>query len=297
MTNVILTGQEAKLETVEQTGRKNWIANLLQKRGYPHFGFEGATIKGTRVSAFLERLAFSGPLRSSSRVEILRTFQSLSGPLYKYKWMFLERLSRMGVDIPWFLIVYTFNEVSDEVAPIYILDVKNDTEIRGFSGESALQDFAKWLQRLRSMRMTSLFQEEGHLSPLDKQLRRMGMPWPGNIDGILYSGESGSWALIEFQYTRAVPVKKHCNNVFFAPRGRRKGDAQRWMASKMIADSLNLPLIIIVWNEDPKQGLKLKKVAHVNSLSISNPGLQYSYKEYYPHDELDRFFLDLSSLV
>ncbi len=297
MAKIILTGREAKLETVEQVGRKNWIANLLPKRGYPHFGFEGATIKGIRVSAFLDRLAFSGSLHYSSRDEILQVFQKLNGPVFEYKRMFLERLSSLGIDVPWFLIVYTINHRSNDIAPIYVLNVKDAADIREFTGENCLVDFAQWLQQFRSMKMTSTFQEKEHLHLLDQQLRMIGLPWPGNIDGVLYSKKSNRWGLVEFQYTKRFSVKEHCNNAFFAPRGKRKGDEQRWIASKMIADSLNLPLIIIVWNENSEQGLQLKKVAHINPLKSPNPGLQYSFKKYYSLENLDRFFLDLSSLL
>lgn len=299
MTQSILTGRNPKIETVEQSGRKNWIASQLQQNGYLHFGFEGATISEKNVSAFLDRLAFSGTLLRRSINEVCQDFQELSGDFFEYKLKFLQHLSRQHINIPWFLVVYTYNYPSNTVAPIYVLKLneKSTPVIGEFTENSALEDFAQWLQQRRSMMMTSSFQEKTHLAPFDEQLRRMNMPWPGNVDGILHSQKSEGWALIEFQYTKANSVEKHCNNVYFAPKSGRKGDEQRWIASKMIADSLKLPLIIIVWNDDPQQGLKLKKVDRVNPLSSPNPGLQYSFKKYYPHHKLDCFFHDLSSLV
>jgi hypothetical protein len=89
-------------------------------------------------------------------------------------------------------------------------------------------------------------------------MRENKKPWPGNVDGILFYNNT-IVAVIEFQTTNKQSVKDHDNNDWWFPKydkdgnEKRKGDKERWKSIYINSKSLNLPIIVGVWNKKEEE--------------------------------------------
>ena len=143
---------------------------------------------------------------------------------------------------------------------------------------ATLKEFADWTTKYRDLVMSSAYEESG-LPEIDKAMRRLGTPWPGNLDYALLK-DGKPTALIEFQRTAKASVKEHSNNKWFLPSGYRKGDVNRWLAIDIIRIQSGLPLLVIVWSSNEKD-IKLKLVEKVvyPEDAETPKGLRYKNKE------------------
>jgi len=261
-------------ETSERSQNRNWVRKKLLDAGFILESFEGYTIKENSVSLLLDRARLTNPVDDPGQ-GYASVSSFLSGPSIRRKTDFARR---MGV--PYYFAAYSFDESSSRATDIYVLDMSKKKIIRKFTDSYS---FSKWLGKFRDLIMHSKYEEDG-LPGFDVELRRLGSPWPGNLDGILYCPNNQQpMALIEFQTTIIVPVRKHCNNKYFLPTEERKGDEQRWKVLDIIRLQANLPLLILVWSPDNLKEVKLKvvkRIVYSNEKTAGVvPGLKYSYKK------------------
>ena len=277
-------GQHLQFESGERSDRDNWIKQAIVQAGFPVMGFEGYTIERDRVSLLLDRANFIGHPRAWHENDVAQALREHYGALvYDLKLDFAERLG-----VPWLFVAYAYapKNPRGRVNQIHVLRLHRDQARleRSFSRSSA---FAGWLANYRSLAMHARYEESG-LPAFDRELRRFGSPWPGNLDGLLACPRQKSLvALIEFQNTSKTTVRAHCNNRWFLPRGRRKGDQQRWKALDIIRLQAALPLLVLVWSRKENE-VKLKVVADIvysNDPEQRAPGLRYSFKQVmdWPH--------------
>lgn len=275
-------------ETSERSWRSNWLRKSLGQSGFLLTGFEGYTILNNQVSLLLDRARAIGPERIWHFDDLTNDIRSFLGdPNYQLKLRFADRLG-----VPYYFVVYSYDDEESNIEQIIVLDVRKQP-VDLVSVFSEVRNFAKWLQQFRSLSMTSAYQESG-LPVFDQELRRLGSPWPGNLDGLLSCPHKQlPLALVEFQTTIKVGVREHCNNKWFLPKGRRKGDEQRWKVLDIIRLQAGLPLFIFVWSPSEKE-VKVKvveRIVYSNDHKGETPGLRYSFKEVMEYPQLQKWLL------
>ncbi|WP_432693990.1 hypothetical protein ACRBU7_14410 [Priestia aryabhattai] len=239
---------ELIFESSERNDRNNNARKKLEELNYNLITFEGYTVKSNKVSLLLDR----AKLISKKPINLPVLFEKIKEELedsFNVKETFANQL-----DIPWYFVVYREDETS------VILDMLNNgKEVKRFN---TFEDLGKWTTDYREYVMKSRYEEDG-LPEIDVKMRASNIPWPGNMDKALcFNGEVV--AIIEFQNTSRVSVKKHDNNQFFKPtynaygKITRKGDEFRWKALDILKQHAKLPLLVIVWStQEDIVGLKL----------------------------------------
>jgi hypothetical protein len=273
---LVILGSDIALESSERSDSLNWVSSRLKQTGFELVAFEGYTVKANKVSLLLDRALFSGKPEQYTSTSFITKLRSEYGTAYDHKVQFSKLLG-----IPWYFLCYQY---MPEKALLVELDLTNCRTVKSFS---SIAEFGEWTETYRDMVMQSPY-EESRLPRIDKILREAGIPWPGNLDTLLYHNEN-LLALIEFQNTVRSSVKDHCNNTWFLPQGRRKGDVNRWKALDVIRLHANLPLIIIVWSQNEPDIIKFKSVENIVYPSRSNdkaPGLNYQTKKLINFNEL-----------
>ncbi len=266
----ISLGSNIQFETSERSTQYNWVKKILQEQGYLLAEFEGYTILENKVSLLLDRARFNGESKVWELPDLINKLVGYySSDIFSTKQKFSIRLSA-----PWFFICY---ELDPPHIVVLDLNPNNPVIIKVFNN---FKVFSDWLSDFRSLVMKSAYQESG-LPEFDKILRKMGHPWPGNLDCLLGHPQSKKIAIVEFQNTSKYSVLKHCNNDWFLPTESRKGDEQRWKVLDIIRIQAKFPLIIVVWSRKEKN-IKVKVVKEViysDDARDREPGLVYSYKK------------------
>lgn len=261
--------EKITFESSERSFNTNWVSNRLEKAGFVLIAFEGYTIQAGKVSLLLDRALFSGLPVHYTPANLLARLRSKYGRIYDFKVRFSEFLK-----VPWYFLCYQYNPEKAILVEPTLTDCRI---IREFS---SIVEFGQWTQTFRDMRMLSPY-EESDLPRIDQILRGAGIPWPGNLDTLLFSREK-LLALVEFQNTRKATVKDHCNNAWFLPSAGRKGDINRWKALDVIRLHANLPLLIIVWSQREPDTIKFKRVEDIiyrDQHGGKTPGLYYTTKK------------------
>lgn len=265
-----------RFESSERSASSNWVRDELLKTGFALTSFEGYTIKDEKVSLLLDRGLFVGTPTQYTPQNLFSKLRYEFGASYDIKLSFTGRLG-----IPWYFLCYQYTP-----RKVFLLEfgATGCSLVRSFTD---FPEFGKWMRSYRDMKMLSPYEESG-LPEIDRILRRVGTPWPGNLDALL-SRNGKLIALAELQNTTRTTVRDHCNNKWFLPRYGRKGDANRWKALDVIRLHANLPLIIIVWSRK-ESTVKFKIVEDIVYPWQSTQravGLHYSTKK----------LTDLSGLV
>jgi len=290
MTTVDL-GETPEPETSERSRLNNWVRKGLEAEGrMVVLEYEGFTVKNERISLLLDRSLFRGQKRKWT-LDGLHEFLRERIPNYDLKCLFASKLK-----VPWYFVAYMYDALG-KTGPIYVFELLPsgatvmDTALKF---NDALR-FANWLDEFRSLRMSSPYEESG-LPQFDRELRSLGKPWPGNLDGVLFCPDGKPLFVVEFQTTNKVPVREHCNNKWFIGQGKRKGDEQRWFVVDLVRQQARLPLLILVWSPKEKV-VKAKVVKEIvyswswDRFSGKKPGLYYSYKEVMNLNELINWLL------
>lgn len=263
-----------KFETSERGDSLNWVKGNILDNGFGLLSFEGYTVKDNLVSLLLDRGCFETEIVNIDALGLFKTLND--NPLFHLKAK-IEFARRLGCDYLFFCYSYV-----NEKCCIFILEDEKAEFLIAFE---SYNDFANWTRTYRDLAMHSLYQESG-LPELDIKLRKLGIPWPGNLDYALLKDETIT-ALIEFQRTSKLSVAAHCNNTWFLPKGGRKGDVNRWRAIDIIRQQCGLPLLIIVWS-DKEEVVKLKQLEEI--IYPEDPrtpkGLIYRKKEVVDKDRM-----------
>ena len=267
-------------ETTERNDANNWVKRKLVEDGFTIIEFEGFTVKDEKVTGFFDRRMFDNlDFDNLSDDEVFTLIEKEEVNLD-------EKIAfSKSMDIYYRYVFYSYNPRS-----IYVYRFE-DGKLRF---KQKYNDFCKFIEetkKIRNLTMSSPLEERG-MPLIDHILRNeCNYAWMGNIDGLFVSNKSNNArALVEFQTTKRVSVKLHCNNTFFAPRGKRKGDEQRWKVSDIFSQHSKLPLIIIVWSPKEVNGdIKYKIVEEIvfsDNKSGKRIGLHYSTKEVIQYEEL-----------
>ena len=254
-------------ETSERGDKLNWVKDTIINSDLGLLAFEGYTVKNSKVSLLLDRGCINEEISSISEVELYNTLLKTETFELLAKIEFAAKL-----ECPYVFYAYNYRS---EKASLYQLKNLKATKVKDFV---SIKEFAEWTNNYRDLVMSSPFEESG-LPEIDKSMRKIGIPWPGNLDyALLKNGDPTG--LIEFQRTTKASVRSHCNNKWFLPSGYRKGDVNRWLAIDIIRMQSNLPLFVIVWSTSEKE-VKLKLVEKIiyPGDSETPKGLKYKNKE------------------
>lgn len=254
-------------ETSERSDNLNWVKRAILKSNLDLLAFEGYTVKNSKVSLLLDRGLFKTDCLNINNNELFSTLTGLPQFHLKEKVEFAQKLS-----CQYLFFCYSY---INENCSLFELSSKEAKQVIYFT---SYNDFANWTVQYRDLIMKSRYEESG-LPKIDIELRKLGIPWPGNLDYVLLKNQILT-ALIEFQRTSKLSVKDHCNNTWFIPTMYRKGDVNRWLAIDIIRKHSKLPLFIIVWSADEKL-IKLKLVEKIvyPKDNDSKKGLRYKIKE------------------
>lgn len=256
-----------KFETSERGDTLNWVKNAILDSGLELLAFEGYTVKDSKVSILLDRGCFETTINKINGDELFQTLLSMNHFQLLAKIKFSEKIK-----CPYIFYAYTY---LDEKSAIFYFTEGTAKKIKTFE---SLKEFATWTMNYRDLVMSSAYEESG-LPQIDIAMRKLRMPWPGNLDYALLKDQKPT-ALIEFQRTIKASVQDHCNNTWFLPTGTRKGDVNRWLAIDIIRKQVDLPLLIIVWSSNEKN-IKLKlleKIVYPEDIE-SPKGLKYKKKQ------------------
>jgi len=256
-----------KFETSERGDTLNWVKDIILKNKLGLLSFEGYTVKNSLVSLLLDRGCFQIDCANINEKELFDTLLNISQFHLKEKIEFSKKLK-----CHFLFFCYSY---LNEKTSIFALSEKEASLLKQFR---TYREFAEWTTNYRDLVMKAAYEESG-LPNIDVALRKLGIPWPGNLDYVLLK-EQVPVALIEFQRTAKLPVKDHCNNTWFLPSGYRKGDVNRWRAIDIIRKQSKLPLFVIVWSTKEKC-IKLKLVEKIvyPEDAESVKGLRYKSKE------------------
>jgi hypothetical protein len=265
---------EIIFESSERSDNINWVKKQITSMGISLIAFEGYTVKNNQVSVLLDR----GLVKDVHNLEpnsIVSTLKENSSFDLTARVNFSNNLG-----CSYYFVCYSY---ANEYCIAILI---NDDGLESVLKFNNWTQFAEWTTEFRDLAMSSRYEESG-LPKFDQELRKRGIPWPGNLDYLMVS--SGiPFGLLEFQNTSKVSVKQHCNNTWFLPQGYRKGDVNRWRAIDIIRLHSRLPLFIIVWSSKENEvKLKLvKKIVYPEDVE-EKKGLIYQNKEVITSERLE----------
>lgn len=290
-------------ETSERNDSNNWVKANLLNDDFHIISFEGYTVKGGLTTALFDRRQFQHEKFEDLSEDELEALISHEEPYIGAKLAFAKSLK-----VNYFYVFYRYNpqnivlyRFGGEV--FFSLPANNDQNnglvYKPRHIESKIfkfRDFCSFIdstKHIRDLTMASNYEERG-LPQIDQIFRRnCNYAWMGNLDGLFLTNANGKpKAIIEWQTTKKTSVENHCNNTWFAPTPRRKGDEQRWRVMHNISLQSQLPLIIIVWSPNEVNGnIKYKVVSDVIYSDSANnkyakPGLVYKEKSLIHYNEL-----------
>lgn len=254
-------------ETSERADTLNWVKDEILKSNLDLLAFEGYTVKNSLVTLLLDRGLFEIDCHAIEKDELFNTLLGNQPFQLLTKVDFAKNLSSK-------YLFFCYSYINENCTLFEL----TETEAKPYISFNSYKEFADWTKQYRDLVMKSNYEESG-LPKIDILLRKIGIPWPGNLDYALLKGQVPT-ALIEFQRTSKTSVKNHCNNTWFLPSGYRKGDVNRWLAIDIIRKQSTLPLFIIVWSVAEKE-IKLKLVEKIvyPEDTESPKGLRYKKKE------------------
>ena len=186
-------------------------------------------------------------------------------------------------------IAYRYVIYSYKPESIYVYRVI-DSEFVLKKKYNSFKDFGLDLKKLTDINVHSPLQTR-EMPLIDITMRRLGTPWPVNLDSIFFTDDECLMpgGIIEYQTTIKQSVREHCNNRWWKPIGNRKGDKGRWQVLNTLSQNLNLPIYIVVWSPDDVNGdIKFKLVEQIDDY-----GIKYKFKKTINYNEYSRPLKDL----
>lgn len=274
---------ELIFETSERSDSVNHVRKILDRSTeFKFIDFEGYTVKNKKVTLLLDRAKYVLKPSSSNKYTPKDIYTYLCNKFQNtidIKKHFAEK-----INVPWYFVIYGENETS------IVLDMLNEGEkIHQFRN---FKELAEWTKEYRQYIMKSKFEEADQLPIIDKKMREIQIPWPGNLDKALCK-DNNVIALIEYQKTKKDKVRDHDNNKYFQNTYKkeikngqtnysisRKGDEFRWKVLDEFSQQANLPIIVIVWSESEEVvGVKIiQEIKYTQWPSYSNPNPDNSDK-------------------
>jgi len=250
---------------------KNWVYEALLEHDIPLYYVEGYSVKGDNVTALFERFKSTVKVEEWTETEIAGYLET-GGE--KNSWEARIALANL-LDVPLYLVLW---QDGREVFRIFSV---SDGKIKVVSSTlfTSCRNMAQWLSNLKGIAVSKGFSEAGRLSFIDECLRRHGVPWPGNLDGFLFSQATREVkAIVEFSRTRKYPVRSHNLNLYFSK------DINRWKPLDILGQRLQVPLYIVIWSSDEKI-VKLHEVK-----SVEDDALEFKATDILTIDQLvDKF--------
>ena len=279
---------EFKEETTERNDKNNWVKKrLLNDNKFKIISFEGYTIKNNCVTALFDKRQVIRNNFDDLTEQQIEDIVSKEEPFLNSKLFFAKLLN-----VNYYYIFYQYkDEFNEEILYTFRFESNKKYGMPRLMRFNNFCEFIEQTKKFRDLKMLSSYQEN-NIPKIDKIFRdRCHYAWMGNLDGLFLNDKNGNpKALIEFQTTIKTPVAKHCNNLWFSPKGNRKGDEQRWKVFHALAKQSNLPLIIIVWSPKEINGdIKYKIVSDViysDDPAGRKAGLVYSKKVLINYEEL-----------
>jgi hypothetical protein len=251
-------------ETSERSDAENWTRQAIEEdRRFALVAFEGCNQDAShRTTHLLGRSVFCrtgpGPVRAS---DIAREIVRAEGPAVLAD----RRLCAERVGVPYEHVVYSYH--AKWVSRFAVGD--GDAEVQIVQRYPAVGEFGGWLQEIKGWRSDKPFRERPDLPWLDRELRKLGTPWPTNIDGFLLR-DGHPAAVLEFQNADRTTVERHCNNDYFTQ------DRRRWRSLDILRREADLPLVVVTW-ERGSHAARVKEVVEVRL--NDDRGLRYGVDE------------------
>ena len=265
-----------KLETSEASATRNWVQRELKESGFGLIEFEGYTIRKGTVSALFDRASVTDadfPMSATVTEIAVRLASSVADIGARIDFA-------RHVRVPYHFVLYrkTADGFSFITLPVVIPDAACCPELAPVLHGDA-KGFAEWMGGFRDLSMTKGYglhnDAAAALPDIDRFLRGINAPWPGNLDGILVNHVTGRpAAIIEFQSTNRICVRDHSNNAFFGQ------DRKRWQVVDIVRKLVGVPLLVLVWSASEK-AVKVKIVS-----GIADDGIFYSFVDVVPMDRL-----------
>lgn len=250
-------------ETAEVSSADNWVSTVLNEVDIEFYAYEGYTIAAAEVTAVFDR-------RRTEDISDVGEDALHEAFLNEVGNQTLEAKLNVAalLDIPYFIALYDDSNVG-----VYEL---SDDSARFETKFSSYEAFGEWTMQFRDRDMDKGFEHDSNLPQFDKQLRKAGYPWPGNLDSV-WVEDGDVRAIIEFQTTNVTAVRKHSNNKYFS------ADTQRWKVIDLVAQQLGRPIVIIVWSPNAEDtDVRLKKVEEI-TYSGRGKGLRYETDQVIPN--------------
>jgi len=115
-------------------------------------------------------------------------------------------------------------------------------------------NLSKKIYSITNKKENKKFATSKHLECIDKCLRKLNTPYPGNFDGLVYKNENYQPIFI-IEYSKVDWVYKFDKNLnyhlkWYCNDYKKKGwkiDINRWSSLKNLGEYLNIPIYIIWW--------------------------------------------------
>jgi len=232
----------------------NWIQHRLLAGGMTVLSVEGFSYAGDQITALFERRRLVGldpaRVRRSLLAEHLNRSDEL--PRWRYRSLIAQRLG-----IPLYLVFW--HRRVDHYAVAEVRWEANEVTVPWGRAFGNCERLANWLGQLKGQQVRKPFMTRGRLARIDRCLRKAGVPWPGNLDGVIVDPESGEvLGLIEYSRTRRTRVEDHDVNQYF------ERDHHRWRPLDVLRRGLGVPLLIVIWHSR-QQVVKVHRVAGVSA--------------------------------
>lgn len=224
----------------------NWVVNLINENKKKLFSLEGYSVRDEKVTAIFERFESNIDIDAIKVEDIQPIIIDNNLPEWQAKYLF-----SLNLKSPFYIIIW--KERVDKYLILEVLDknIKLKIHCKFMNGDS----FSQWMGQLKGIKVTKGFVEGSRLASIDIELRKYGVPWPGNLDGFIYW--DGSFVcIIEFSRTRKRSVKEHDIREFFGE------DYNRWKPFEILRKQLNIPAYVILWStsEDIVKVQRIKQI-------------------------------------
>ncbi len=242
---------------------ENWFVDKLKQNGIKIYSFEGYSIQNEKVTALFERReSLTHP--KEIKIEDVERELRLEMEEWRIKYKFSEILK-----VPFYFVIWKEN--IDEFLVLQILN--ENLKMKEIFLFKNCKSFSEWLSKLKGIQVKKEFVEGKRLSSIDICLRKCDVPWPGNLDGLLFNDSEELLAVFEFSRTRKTSVEKHDIRKYF------KKDYNRWAVFEILRKSLNVPAYVVLWSTDEKI-IKLQKIEKITDT------LYYENEELISEDSL-----------
>jgi len=228
---------------------KDIIINSISKREFHFFETEGVTNKNNYFTIF-QRFKIDY-IDAFSNEETINQFMSLVDIKNYYS------LNTRGFDVIFIayqkdcqnFLCFEFNE--------YIFEKIYQTNCCEKLAKEFLTKYVLVRRNIKPMKVSSYF------TCIDKCLRKHGIAYPGNFDGLIFSSTYIPKILVEFSKVNYTSLNNHKRNLeigrYFAE------DKNRWKIFLETANFLKIPNLVIWWDGNNSNNFMTGHIEHINN--------------------------------